>query len=106
MRQRGPATQAKSMCAQLVFRTTAGDPLLTLRREETFSISLAGTDSFARYGLAVQHQAGLLLHQKAAGCRNVDRMRSIRGPQFEQNILHVCLYGCLRNRKVQSDYLV
>lgn len=106
MPQRGPGYPRQKYVCATSLSNYCWDPLLTLRREETLSISLAGTDGFARYGLAVQQHAGLLLHQKAAGCRNIDRMRSIRGPQFEQNILHVCLYGCLRNRKVQSDYLV
>src|ERR1700722_2206191 len=50
--------------------------------------------------------ARFFLHQKPSRRRDAHGMRSIRGSQLEQNILHVCLYGCLRNGKVRSNYLV
>src|SRR6202021_833258 len=62
-----------------------------------------------RFDYRVRSEGGaarFFLHQKSSRRRDADGMRSIRGSQLEQNILHMCLYGCFRNRKVRSDYLV
>ena len=71
-----------------------------LQRKDTFSISLveqlALPSSFG--GLEISGDralARLFLHQKPPGCRDTDRVCSIRCAELQQNILHVGLYGCL-----------